>query len=238
MPRPRRCATVTRLPAATCYKPQGIPLRGLDTLTLSVEALEAMRLVDGEGMSHDEAAGLMQISRPTLTRILGQGRQNVARALSGGLAIRIVGGAYRVAESDNAPTHGFPGGAVRAPRVVAVSAQGPAPGDQVDPRFGRAKGFVVVTLETMAHRYLDNAAALYSGHRAGINAAGRLAAMGVDTVLTGLVGPRAMAALAAAGIAVIQGLDPMTVAGALDALRRGELPLPASCNPSKETQDG
>jgi predicted Fe-Mo cluster-binding NifX family protein len=40
--------------------------------------------------------------------------------------------------------------------LIAVTSEGPSLDDQIDPRFGRAAGFVVVDLETMDTRYIDN----------------------------------------------------------------------------------
>jgi predicted DNA-binding protein (UPF0251 family) len=76
------------------FKPQGVPLGQLRGVSLDVEGLEAMRLVDAEGLSQEEAAARMRVSRPTLCRVLGAARSAVARALSNGWAIRIEGGVY------------------------------------------------------------------------------------------------------------------------------------------------
>ncbi len=92
------------MPAATFFKPQGVPVRDLKDLTLSLEGFEAFRLVDGEGMSQEEAAVLMDVSRPTLCRILMEARQTVARSLAGGMALRIEGGSYRMGDGqENGP---------------------------------------------------------------------------------------------------------------------------------------
>ena len=61
----------------------------LSGVVLGLDGFEAMRLVDGEGLSQEEAAARMQVSRPTLCRMLGEARAQVARALSRGWAIRI-----------------------------------------------------------------------------------------------------------------------------------------------------
>jgi len=84
-------------PCAVFYKPQGIPMRELESLMLTVEGLEALRLVDGERMQQVEAAERMGVSRPTLSRILTEARTTVALALSGGKAIRVDGGEYLLA---------------------------------------------------------------------------------------------------------------------------------------------
>jgi len=103
MPRPRKRRRVGRAPVHTFYKPQGVPLEELTGLNLPVEGLEAMRLVDAEGLDHAVAAEQMDISRPTLSRILAEARNIVARALSQGWAIHIDGGDYCI--SDCRPPH-------------------------------------------------------------------------------------------------------------------------------------
>lgn len=89
MPRPRKRRCIRSTPPATFYKPQGIPMGQLRGVTLAVEGFEALRLVDAEGLSQEEAAQNMEVSRPTLCRILGEARTVVARALTNGWAIRI-----------------------------------------------------------------------------------------------------------------------------------------------------
>ena len=103
MPRPRKCRRVGQTPLHTFYKPQGVPLEGLTGVNLSVEGLEALRLADAEALAHGEAAARMEVSRPTFSRILGEARRIVARALSSGWAIHIDGGDYRLAGSDVSP---------------------------------------------------------------------------------------------------------------------------------------
>ena len=89
MGRRRKCRFVADVPAVTVFKPQGVPMGQLYGVVLGLDGLEAMRLVDSEGLSQEEAAALMQVSRPTLCRILAEARTQVARALSRGWAIRI-----------------------------------------------------------------------------------------------------------------------------------------------------
>ncbi len=104
--------------------------------------------------------------------------------------------------------------------VIAISSDGPTLGDAVDPRFGRAAGFVIVDASG-ALRYLDNGGSQAMAHGAGIDAARRIAAAGANVLLSGVVGPKAAAALAAAGVAVVEGMDGMTVGQALARYRAG-----------------
>lgn len=89
MGRRRKCRFVADVPEVTVFKPVGIPMSQLYGVAIGLDGFEALRLVDGEGLSQEEAAARMLVSRPTLCRILGEARGQVARALSRGWAIRI-----------------------------------------------------------------------------------------------------------------------------------------------------
>ena len=96
MPRPPIERAVGGLPRATLFKPAGVPARELEQLQLTVDELEAIRLVDLDGLSHEQAAEAMGVSRQTVGRVLERGRAKVAEALVAGKAILIGGGQYRV----------------------------------------------------------------------------------------------------------------------------------------------
>ena len=98
MPRPQKRRLVQAHPVAAYYKPQGVPLAGLGERVLPVEGLEALRLADVEGLDHQTAASMMGVSRPTFSRILASARRTVARALVRGLALRIEGGSFSLAQ--------------------------------------------------------------------------------------------------------------------------------------------
>ena len=96
MPRPPIERAVAGVPRVTLFKPAGVPARELERLRLAVDELEAIRLVDLEGLSHEQAAEVMGVSRQTVGRVLERGRAKVAEALVAGKAILIGGGQYRV----------------------------------------------------------------------------------------------------------------------------------------------
>jgi len=56
------------------------------------EEYEAIRLLDYENLTQAEAAGYMEISRPTLTRVYESARNKIARAFTESLPIKIEGG--------------------------------------------------------------------------------------------------------------------------------------------------
>lgn len=95
-PRPRKHRVVEREPIHTVYKPAGVPMATLDEIVLTVEQFEAIRLKDMEGLEQEACAELMHISRPTFQRVLSRAREQIARALVEGKALRIEGGHYRL----------------------------------------------------------------------------------------------------------------------------------------------
>lgn len=92
MPRPPRQRVIAGQPAVTVYKPAGVPARELAWITLALDEYEAIRLIDGEGLDQDAAAERMQVSRPTVTRILAAARAKIAQVLISGQALLIEGG--------------------------------------------------------------------------------------------------------------------------------------------------
>jgi predicted DNA-binding protein (UPF0251 family) len=98
MGRPKKCRWVETEPGVTFFKPRGIPLRSLQQIVITVDELEAMRLADFLEMTQEEVAQRMQVSRPTVTRMLSRAHRAVAEALVHGKAICIQGGDYRVGQ--------------------------------------------------------------------------------------------------------------------------------------------
>jgi len=97
MARPPKCRRVAFFPEVTYFKPAGIPLRLLEESRLSVEEAEAVRLKDLQGYDQEECARRMNISRPTLQRVLTAARRKMADAILHGKAIRIEGGNFEMA---------------------------------------------------------------------------------------------------------------------------------------------
>jgi len=112
---------------------------------------------------------------------------------------------------------------------ILVTAKGKQTNDEVDPRFGRAKFFILVdsdTNETTAH---DNSQNMNAAQGAGIQAAETVARLGAEAVVTGNVGPKAFRVLNTAGIKVY--LCPQTtVDEAVRKFKAGELKEVSSAN--------
>ncbi len=216
MPRPKKCRRIAGIPKTTFFKPRGTPLCNLDEIYLTLDAFEALRLADYEKCSLEEGARQMRVSRHTFGRLLTQARQNVARALVEGSALCILceneAGHLHITTE-----HATPFNREENMTILAISSEGPQMTDLVDPRFGRAGGFVLVTLETMAATYLENGAAQTMAHGAGIHTAETLVNAGVSVVLSGRIGPKALNVLQAAGIKAVENMEGKTVDEAVKA---------------------
>ena len=115
-------------------------------------------------------------------------------------------------------------------RKIAVTTDNPDLEARVDPRFGRAAGFIIVDPDTMSFDYVDNGASQVMAKGAGIQAAEILAATGAGVLLTGFVGPKAFQALSAAGIAIGQNLENLKVREAVQRFQDGEVAIAGAPN--------
>jgi predicted Fe-Mo cluster-binding NifX family protein len=106
---------------------------------------------------------------------------------------------------------------------IAVTAQDGTLQAPVDPRFGRARCFVVVDTDTGDFEVVDNEQNLNAAQGAGIQAGRTIANAGAEVLITGHCGPKAFRTLSAAGIRVVVGAEG-TVAEALQKFEDGDLP--------------
>ena len=105
---------------------------------------------------------------------------------------------------------------------VAVTAERGELTSRIDPRFGRARWFLVVDTETGSVDAHDNSriAALEAG--AGTRAAQAVIDLGATAVITGNMGPKALEVLQAGGVDVYAGVTG-TAQDALRAFQAGRL---------------
>ncbi len=91
-PRSKQFRKVASPPVLKGFKPIGVPFSDATVVTLLYEEYESLRLADYAGMKQEEAAKLMDISRPTFTRIYSSCLKKLARAFTEGRSIVIEGG--------------------------------------------------------------------------------------------------------------------------------------------------
>ena len=87
---------------------------------------------------------------------------------------------------------------------IAVSSSGNDLNSEIDPRFGRCAWFLIVETDDMSFEAFQNESAALQGG-AGVQSARFVADRGARVVLTGRCGPKALQALSAAGIDLIDG---------------------------------
>ena len=92
MPRPVNNRKVQVPPRTKGFIPMGYYTKESTPIRLFIEEYESIRLLDYENLSQEEAAKMMEVSRPTLTRIYERARKKIARALTESHQIIIEGG--------------------------------------------------------------------------------------------------------------------------------------------------
>ena len=92
MPRPSLCFCkgIKFEPNILYFKPQGVPMRDLQVVELSLEEIEAYRLRHISNLEQKDSAEKMHTSTSTYQRILNSAYAKIADALINGKAIKII----------------------------------------------------------------------------------------------------------------------------------------------------
>jgi predicted Fe-Mo cluster-binding NifX family protein len=106
---------------------------------------------------------------------------------------------------------------------IAFTAYGNSWREQVDIRFGRAKGFFIVDTETEETSYINNVDNLEASHGAGTSAAAAIVEAGVKELITGRVGPNAAAVLKKENIKVLGGIGYTSIKEAYNLYKQNKL---------------
>ena len=99
MPRQKKTREVLSLPHNTGF----LPLEQNEekqSVVLTVDEYEAIRLIDKEGYSQEECGAYMKISRATAQRIHSSARKKMATALVEGRPLHIEGGEYQISDTE------------------------------------------------------------------------------------------------------------------------------------------
>jgi predicted DNA-binding protein (UPF0251 family)/predicted Fe-Mo cluster-binding NifX family protein len=196
------------MPASMCFKPLGIPARMLETVTMTLDEFEALRLADYEGLYQEEAAGRMSVSRPTFGRIVASARRKVSEALVLGKALVLEGGKVEMTQAGLKFEHKTEGKDEKKMKIAVATNDGAT----VSPHFGRSRAFLVFDIQDGAIAGREERPNSHAGggcghhdHAGGEHGphshAGILAALeGCEAVLCGGMGWRAAEDLKSAGI--------------------------------------
>lgn len=112
---------------------------------------------------------------------------------------------------------------------IAITTSGKDLDASVDPRFGRAVGFIVYNTEEDTFEYVDNAQNLNAMQGAGIQAAQNVVKHNVDAIITGNCGPKAFAVLSQAGVKIFIGAEG-TVKNSIEKFKNNELQQTEAAN--------
>lgn len=99
MPRPKKCRRVCRMPEAGGF----IPLRqtnnsDADSVVITVDEYETIRLIDFARMSQEQCAAQMEVARTTITGIYDAARYKIADALINEKKLVIEGGHFCICQ--------------------------------------------------------------------------------------------------------------------------------------------
>ncbi|MGD9760911.1 MAG: DUF134 domain-containing protein [Candidatus Izemoplasmatales bacterium] len=101
MSRPQKSRYVCQLPQYSVFGPKGVKSNRLERITLLVDELETVRLIDHLGYTQEEAAEQMNVARTTVQRIYNDARKKIASSLIDGKIIVIEGGEFTLCEDNN-----------------------------------------------------------------------------------------------------------------------------------------
>ena len=200
MSRPTRCRRIARMPLYRSFSPDDTVAE--ESIRMTVDEFEALRLLDDEGLTQEACAARMDIARTTVTAIYDSARKKVADALVHGKRLLITGGccAFEPVEiHQDIMKKG-----IDTVRIAVAYEDG-----EIFQHFGHTEKFKLYDAEggkITKEQIIDTDG---SGHGA---LAGLLQAAGADVLICGGIGMGAQMALADAGIRLCAG-----VTGSADA---------------------
>ncbi len=243
-PRPKNIRKVNGTPPAAGFMPISQNSCGGKTVFLYFEEYEAIRICDYEMKTGQEAAGMMGVSRPTLSRIYTSARRKIAEALVSGAAIIIDGGtSYTDSEWFRCEKCGFVfndiNPASRIGKIVCPACRSdklttdntnigknkiimkiaiPTRENMVDSHFGHCEYYTVLTIGEDKRILGSETIPSPQGCGCKSNIAGVLQEMGVGVMLAGNMGQGALNVLTAHKIEVIRGCSGKVMDVAADYL--------------------
>ena len=215
MPRPQKCRRICFTPQYDSFYPENSQTD--DTITLTLDEYEVIRLVDLEKKTHEQCSAQMDVSRTTVTEIYESARYKLAQCIVNGKRLIISGGNYRICEGREYPRcrqcmchmataeHSFPvfhlqhnkGEGIKK---IAVTYEN----GEIFQHFGHTEQFKLYTIANGTITAVEVVDTNGSGHGA---LAGFLLEHNVDTLICGGIGGGAQNALAQAGIQLYGGVS-------------------------------
>lgn len=201
---------------------------GENTVVLTVDEYEAIRLIDRQGFSQEECSSYMQVARTTVQLIYNSARKKLADALVEGRSLRIEGGQYQLCDGDeeycgcgSCWRHRRDGKQDRIKEAKPMKIAVPLDENKQDVCIVLARAPYFLFREEGKDVVVENPAASAQGG-AGIQAAQFLADQQVGALITVRCGENAREVFQAADIKIYKSAN-KAAADDLAALERGEL---------------
>lgn len=194
MPRPVRCREIRSLPEFYSFAPE--EGGSGETVTMTLDELETIRLLDCAGMTQEESSVMMNVSRTTVTAVYESARRKIADCLLNGKRLVISGGNWHVS-GQNIP-RALARKGERTMRIAVTHENG-----QVFQHFGHTAEFKIYDVEDGKIVKSEIIGTNGQGHGA---LAGFLKNACVDALICGGIGGGAKSALAEAGITLYGGV--------------------------------
>ncbi len=227
MPRPFRYRRIEQFPVYRSFSPDDVTAP--ESVRMSVDEYEALRLLDSEGLTQEACAARMNIARTTVTAIYDSARKKLADALVNGKRLLIAGGhcEYEPVEIGREITEK----GTDTMRIAVTYENG-----EIFQHFGKTGQFKLYDVEDgkiVNEQIVDTNG---TGHGA---LAGFLKAAKADALICGGIGMGAQTALADEGITFYAGVQGSADAAA-KALAEGKLDYDpdAKCDHSGHHEDG
>ena len=195
MPRPIRCRRIEQMPVYRSFSPDDVT--AVESIRMTVDEYEALRLLDDEGLTQEACAARMNIARTTVTAIYDSARKKIADALVHGKRLLITGGCceYEPVEINQIIMEK----GSNTMRIAVTYENG-----EIFQHFGHTAQFKLYDVEDgkiVREQIVDTNG---SGHGA---LAGFLQAAQADALICGGIGMGAQMALADAGIQLYAGVQ-------------------------------
>jgi predicted DNA-binding protein (UPF0251 family) len=98
MARPQKRRKVCDLPQNNRFGPLDYQVTERNTVKMTVDEYETIRLIDLEGLTQEECSAQMNVARTTVQGIYSEARKKIAASLVNGNILLIEGGEYRLCD--------------------------------------------------------------------------------------------------------------------------------------------
>jgi len=196
MARPQKSRIVASIPNSDGLIPTTYSLNSnCKKIVLTVDEYEAIRLIDYSGLTQEECAKSMEVSRPTITKIYESARYKLADGLVNEKPILIGGGNFIISE--------YTTKVAKLKEDITMKIAVTYQNGEIFQHFGHCESFKIYTVEDSKVINEEVIDATGSGHGA---LAGFLKDAGADALICGGIGGGAKNALAEAKIQLYGGV--------------------------------